>query len=116
MYWYNKGFHFEKPHESAVKLTNAEYDQLMEDIGNGATLKEKDGKPYAAKTQAYHDNVLFNLRFSRELHCFPIINRGAPWYNTLTEEQKQELQTWYQAWLDVTETKVKPENPSWLKE
>ena len=51
----------------------------------------------------------------RETDCFPIINRGTAWYNSLTEEQKIELDAWYQAWLDVTETKVIPEKPTWLK-
>ncbi len=50
----------------------------------------------------------------RETDCFPIINRGAAWYNSLTEEQKAELDAWYQAWLDITETKVIPEKPAWL--
>ena len=50
----------------------------------------------------------------RETDCFPIINRGTAWYNSLTEEQKAELDAWYQAWLDVTETKVIPEKPTWL--
>ena len=31
------------------------------------------------------------------------------------EEQKTELLTWYQAWLDVTETGIIPEKPEWLK-
>lgn len=55
------------------------------------------------------------LRAKRYNQCFYIINRGNVWYNTLTDEQKAELQTWYQAWLDVTETKVIPEKPEWLK-
>jgi len=33
---------------------------------------------------------------------------------TLTEEQIQEYNEWRQAWLDVTETKVKPEKPEWF--
>lgn len=57
---------------------------------------------------------LNNLRFQRELVCFPYINRGYLWYNKLTDAQKNELDTWYQAWLDVTETKVIPEKPEWL--
>ena len=55
------------------------------------------------------------LRFKREKECFPIINRGQLWYSTLTAEQYRELQTWYQAWLDVTETLVAPEKPGWLE-
>lgn len=55
------------------------------------------------------------LRQKRAEECFSIINRGQLWYNTLTTEQVQELNTWYQAWLDVTETKIIPTKPSWLK-
>ena len=55
------------------------------------------------------------LRSRREYECFIYINRGGPWYDLLTETQKQELKDWYQAWLDVTTTKVIPEKPSWLK-
>lgn len=59
--------------------------------------------------------LLANLRSQREKDCFPIINRGALWYGRLSVEQKAELDAWYQAWLNVTETKVVPETPEWLK-
>ena len=55
------------------------------------------------------------LRSIRENECFSIINRGALWYNTLSEEQIIELNNWYLAWLDVTETKIIPQKPEWLK-
>lgn len=55
-----------------------------------------------------------NLRLKRQKNCFPYINRGELWYNRLTTEQRQELEAWYQAWLDVTETKVVPATPEWL--
>lgn len=55
------------------------------------------------------------LRSRREYECFRYINRGNAWYDLLTEQQKIELKEWYQAWLNVTETKVIPEKPSWLK-
>lgn len=54
------------------------------------------------------------LRFKRTTECFSVVNRGSPWYNRLTEEQKQELDKWYQEWLDVTETKVVPNKPEWI--
>lgn len=60
------------------------------------------------------EDKLNNLREQRETECFPIINRGTLWYNKLTIEQQQELEIWYQAWLDVTETKSVPVKPSWL--
>ena len=55
-----------------------------------------------------------NLRSQREKICFPVINRGELWYGKLSANQKEELSTWYQAWLDVTETKIAPETPAWL--
>jgi hypothetical protein len=54
------------------------------------------------------------LRTLRELECFPIINRGKLWYNCLTDEQLAELNDWYFAWLNVTETKKIPKQPKWL--
>lgn len=54
------------------------------------------------------------LRQQREAECFSVINRGQLWYDTLTESQTRELQTWYQAWLDVTETGQVPKRPDWL--
>lgn len=57
---------------------------------------------------------LRELRARREQECFSIVNRGKLWYDNLTEEQLIELNTWYKAWLDVTETRVVPETPSWI--
>jgi hypothetical protein len=54
------------------------------------------------------------IRQRREQECFSIINRGSLWYEMLTEEQKKELKTWYQAWLDATDTRVMPDKPAWL--
>jgi len=53
------------------------------------------------------------LRKEREF-VFKIINRGKLWYDSLTPEQLQELKVWYEAWLNVTNTLVRPEKPSWL--
>lgn len=55
------------------------------------------------------------LRTKREIECFPIINRGKLWYDKLTEFQLGELNKWYQEWLNVTDTLIKPIKPSWLK-
>lgn len=70
------------------------------DYDNSAEIKERQ---------------ISRLRKQREQECFPIINRGQLWYSTLTAEQYKELQVWYQAWLDVTETLVAPEKPGWLE-
>ena len=70
------------------------------------------------------EQVLDKLRYRRGCECFTFINRGALWYNTLTKEQQQELNTWYQAWLNVPQVylETKPEDietiipakPIWL--
>lgn len=57
---------------------------------------------------------LADLRYRREVECFPVINRGALWYERLTDIQKEELSAWYQAWLDVTETRIVPTTPEWV--
>lgn len=54
------------------------------------------------------------LRFQREVQCFAIVNRGIVWYKRLSEHQLQELEAWYKAWLDVTQTKQIPQMPVWL--
>lgn len=71
------------------------------------------------------EEILEDLRYRREIECFSYINRGILWYNTLTTEQQQELNTWYQQWLNVPqvylETKptdienIIPSKPIWLK-
>jgi len=60
------------------------------------------------------EEIVAELRRAREAVCFPIINRGQLWYATLTDEQTQELTEWYDAWLNVTETKTEPLKPEWL--
>ena len=67
------------------------------------------------KLQDVNDaHIADKLRLKRQKVCFPYINRGYLWYSKLTEEQKAELDSWYQAWLDVTETKLIPDAPKWL--
>ena len=55
------------------------------------------------------------LRLQRKTECFSLINRGQLWYDQLSLAQKVELQIWYQAWLNVTQTNIIPTKPSWLK-
>lgn len=66
------------------------------------------------RSQLDNQHIIDDLRFEREQQCFPVINRGQLWYEMLSETQVAELQMWYQAWLDVTETLVIPERPGWL--
>lgn len=67
------------------------------------------------------EEVLKELRQQREIECFSILNQNyiidgqsKTWFDTLTEEQKQDANIWVQQWRDVTETKVIPTKPSWL--
>lgn len=77
----------------------------------------KDGKltnDYEKQVEIENKLVLDGLRARREKDCFSYINRGNLWYNNLTRNQKKELESWYQAWLDVTETRIIPGTPEWL--
>lgn len=77
----------------------------------------EDIQVYIPYTAEELDAIEVNkLRARRETECFPVINRGKLWYDRLTPEQEQELDAWYNAWLDVTETKVAPVAPSWINE
>lgn len=67
------------------------------------------------KKEALEEQRLNELRYDRSTLCFSIINRGPNWHNRLTEAQAAELDEWYQAWLDVTETKTIPTKPEWIK-
>ena len=60
------------------------------------------------------EEQLREIRMQREVECFPYINRGALWYDMLTDAQKEELKAWYQAWLDAPQTKIIPAKPTWL--
>lgn len=68
--------------------------------------------PYTSEELA--ERELQQLRAKRSSECFPIINRGELWYDKLTADQRTELSAWYEAWLDVTETKAIPKTPDWV--
>lgn len=79
-------------------------------IKDGALFFDED-KATAIQTEEENEQ----LRVERDKECFTVINRGWLWYDTLSEKQTKELRKWYQDWLDVTETRKKPDRPSWLK-
>ena len=81
--------------------------EIIKDFGDHYSIEE-----VPAKTQA---EELESLRARREAECFPVINRGQFWYDSLSLDQRQELLIWYNAWLNVTDTKVVPTAPVWLK-
>ena len=56
------------------------------------------------------------LRARRAAECFPVVNRGALWYDKLTAEQLAELSAWYESWLDAPATGEAPDEPAWLND
>lgn len=58
------------------------------------------------------DNV---IRERRKIECFNFVdNHSQLWWNHLSNEQKEELNKWYEAWLNAPETRVIPKKPSWI--
>ena len=95
----------------------ADPDDLESFIDTFRAYKYEDGNLLLdeQKLQSVNDaRISDELRFKREKACFSVINRGELWYSRLTADQKKELDAWYQAWLDVTDTKVLPDIPMWL--
>lgn len=81
-------------------------------IARPETPVYEDIKVYVPYTE---EQILDQLRARREEECFSFVNRGQLWYDTLTPEQYTEFQKWYREWKDVTETKLIPTKPEWLK-
>ena len=69
-------------------------------------------KPYTAEELVEQQRE--TLRARRAAECFPIVNRGALWYDKLTAEQMSELSVWYEKWLDAPQTLSAPVAPSWI--
>ena len=97
-----------------TEYSDEAYETLMSvDRYHYVTRDEETGLPVQAEKS--DDAKKRILRQRRRKLCFPYINRGGLWYDSLTEEQQAELKTWYAAWLDVTETYTEPEAPDWLE-
>ncbi len=84
-------------------------------VGEEEILVEREYDDYVEIVRRSDEQIIDDLRRQREYECFPYINRGSLWYNTLTESQKSEFQEWYSSWLNVTETLIPPNKPEWLK-
>jgi len=118
--YYGDGGFWNTNRTGAYYEVTQEYEQSLYDRINNDTSTEdifvigpdETGKPVVIITEVDYTSV---YRRQRERECFPIINRGAAWYNTLSKKQEQELTQWYEAWLDVTETNQPPSKPEWLK-
>lgn len=91
-----------------------DFDSFLDDFMH---FKLSDGKLVQDKDKASADALALEqttLRERREKECFSVVNRGWIWYSSLTLAQWRELRSWYLAWLNVTDTKVIPDRPSWL--
>ena len=100
--------------DDTYELADEEYDVGFD--GKIYSASEMQSAEYIAHKAEFDNNIrLSSIRAQREIECFPIINRGALWYDKLTTEQKAELAAWYQAWLDAPQTKVIPARLEWLK-
>lgn len=107
-----------------VMASNGKFDETFElseeeyDVGFDGKLyseTELQSDDYLTRKNTFDNSIaLIELRNQREEECFSVINRGALWYDRLTEEQKKELSAWYQAWLDAPQTNVVPTKPAWL--
>lgn len=76
---------------------------------------ELQSDDYLARRNAFDNSIaLIELRNQREEECFSVINRGALWYDKLTYEQKEELSSWYEEWLNAPETGIIPSKPTWI--
>lgn len=98
-----------------IELDFEEFDRLVCEQNNGKELKVENGKVVAYERIPTKEEVLDGLRERRNVECFSIINRGKLWYDTLTQEQLVELNNWYNAWLNVTQTEIIPTKPTWIK-
>ncbi|MDR0850848.1 MAG: hypothetical protein LBN07_05255 [Christensenellaceae bacterium] len=103
-----------------LKPLNSETEKQYTELANWCNSNQciiKDFEDYyiVTKPDPVQENEVDILRFRREQECFPIINRGQFWYDSLTFDQKQELSQWYQTWLNVTNTKQAPKKPEWLE-
>lgn len=108
-----------------IDLTEDEYAEISANI-NRYSLVINEGNRSLVYTETTEDEILAaqeeqnhavlnSLRKKRNTECFSVVNRGSFWYETLDDMRKDELKNWYQAWLDVTETRMIPEKPEWLK-
>lgn len=97
--------------ENALEVTEEEYNKTRSFKSETAWKWNYDLKTFELVISPNQTA----LRLAREVECFKFVNRGPLWYNTLSEDQQAELATWYQAWLDVTETGLVPTKPEWLK-
>jgi hypothetical protein len=115
-YWNNGFFEDQSTENDRYEITDEKWIELLDAQSAGKEIyTKKSGEPALRAHVLTEDEKKDALRNTREIECFAVINRGTLWYDTLTDSESEALKTWYTAWLDVTETKVIPERPAFLK-
>ncbi|MBQ8792653.1 MAG: hypothetical protein IJZ62_03470 [Clostridia bacterium] len=104
----NEMFYFDESYKEKAKWCNENNCHIEEIEGD-----ENGRKFVILENQPVDKAELF--RALRHDECFEIVNRGKVWYDTLSQAQLDELNTWYQAWLDAPATLVMPKTPNWIK-
>lgn len=99
---------------TGIQYPKTELENIAEWWQNHREYDVNVEKDYIEIVRRDDELIIEDFRNRRERECFPYINRGSLWYDTLTNEQKLELQVWYAAWLNVTQTLVVPQKPTWL--
>ena len=88
----------------------ADYDFIEQDgkiVLGGLTDEAKTSKEQAEKDK---------LRKLRETQCFSYVNRGTAWYKRVVNTPTRQIMfdSWYDKWLNVTETLIIPDKLEWF--
>jgi hypothetical protein len=126
IYYDLNGFHETQDEtNSRLPITEEERDKVFREL-NSRTNEDDErhfleikpdskGYPCVVKTERSVEETKEIIRRLRTNRVFPIINRSNFWFNSLTQSQKDELQVWYQEWLNATKTLKIPKRPEWLE-
>ena len=124
LYYDKSGFHDKQNEDNTrIETSSEERDVIFQEINNRSSEENiyqilgiviQDGKLKVDVTPRPIDEQKNIIRRLRKNRVFPIINRSQMWFNSLTEEQKQDIQIWYQDWLNAPQTLKMPKRPSWL--
>jgi len=115
--WVCERYPYDLPIENQDRYIEVDETTFIKTLGVDSyhAWKVKDGRLTVERyEETPKEELIEELRGLREELCFPIINRGQLWHDTLTPAQKKELAKWYADWLDATNTLKEPPLPRWL--
>lgn len=109
----------EKYKNTYIQINNKDLNNFIIHFTNipksGIFIKEENIVLLEFEEELLNKYLIEEFRIRRNQECFPIINRGKLWYDNLTNSQLEELNIWYNEWLNVTETLIDPIKPIWIK-